>query len=69
MKGRPVTFSASTTLLLKGARFSDEIHRLPTGHSTFIPKGEFSFKSDEVPNQHQETCLIEGMAQIVPKRS
>jgi hypothetical protein len=67
-KERPITFSASTALLLEGARFNEEIHRLPTGHSTFIPKGVFRFKTHEAANQHQQTCLIEGMAKIALKR-
>ena len=66
-KERPITFSASATVLLEGARFNDEIHRLPTGRSTFIPKGVFHFKSHEAANQHQQACLIEGMAQIALK--
>lgn len=68
-KERPITFSASATLLLEGAHFNDEIHRLPTGCSSFIPKGVFRFKSHEAANQHQQACLIEGMAQIALKRS
>jgi hypothetical protein len=68
-KERPITFSASATLLLEGARFNDEIHCLPTGGVTFIPKGLFRFKSHEAANQHQQACLIDGMAQIALKRS
>jgi len=63
-KERPITFSASATLLLEGARFNDEVHRLPTGRSTFIPKGVFRFKSHEAANQHQQACLIDGIAEI-----
>jgi hypothetical protein len=32
-KERPITFSASAALLAEGARFNDEIHRLPTGNT------------------------------------
>ncbi len=67
-KERPITFSASATLLLEGARFNDEIHRLPTGRSTFIPKGVFRFKSHEAANQHQQACLIDGIAEIALNR-
>lgn len=66
-KERPITFSASASLLLEGARFNDEIHRLPTGRLTHIPKGVFRFKSHEAANQHQQACLIEGMEQIALK--
>lgn len=67
-KERPITFSASAELLVEGARFNDEIHRLPTGHTTFIPKGLFRFKTHEDANRHQQDCLIEGMAQTALER-
>ena len=67
-KERPITFSASAALLLEGARFNDEIHRLPTGRATFIPKGVFRFKSHEAANQHQQACLIDGIAEIALNR-
>ena len=67
-KERPITFSASATLLLEGARFNDEVHRLPTGRSTFIPKGVFRFKSHEAANLHQQACLIDGIAEIALNR-
>jgi len=63
-KERPITFSASAILLMEGARFNDEIHRLPTGRSTYFPKGVFRFKSHEEANHHKQTSLIERMAQI-----
>ena len=63
-KERPITFSASAALLAEGARFNDEIHRLPTGNITFIPKGIFRFKNHEDANRQQLDNLIEGMAQI-----
>jgi len=63
-KQRQITFSASAILLMEGAGFNDEIRRLPTGRSTFIPKGVYRFKSHEDANQHQQASLIEGMAQI-----
>ena len=68
-KEHPITFSASAALLLEGARFNDEIHRLPTGNSTFIPKGLFRFKSHEEANQHQQACLIQCISQIARERS
>lgn len=68
-KERPISFSASASLLAEGARFNDEIHRLPTGNTTFIPKGVFRFKTHEAANQHQLNCLVEGMAQTALERS
>ncbi|CAG1002545.1 hypothetical protein MTYP_03016 [Methylophilaceae bacterium] len=67
-KERPITFSASAELLMEGARFNEEIHRLPTGSTTFIPKGVFRFKTHEAANQHQQQCLAEGMALIASER-
>ena len=68
-KERPITFSASALLLEEGARFNDEIHRLPTGNATFIPKGVFRFKSHEDANQQQLNWLITGMAKVAMERS
>lgn len=59
---RPIAFSASAALLAEGARFNDEIHRLPTGATTFIPKGVFRFKTQEDANRHADACVAEGMA-------
>ncbi len=53
---------------MEGARFNEEIHRLPTGSTTFIPKGVFRFKTHEAANQHQQQCLAEGMALIASER-
>ena len=67
-KERPITFSASAELLAEGARFNDEIHRLPTGNFTFIPKGIFRFKNHEEANRQQLDNLVKGMAQIALER-
>lgn len=68
-KERQISFTASAALLAEGARFNDEIHRLPTGNTTYIPKGIFRFKTHEQANRHQQDCLVEGMAQIALERS
>lgn len=68
-KERSISFSASAALLAEGARFNDEIHGLPTGKLTFIPKGVFRFKTHEDANRHQLECLVEGMAQAALARS
>jgi hypothetical protein len=67
-KERPISLLASGALLAEGARFNDEIHRLPTGHTTFIPKGVYRFKTHEDANQHQLACLARGMAIIAWER-
>lgn len=68
-KERPITFFASAELLVEGARFNDEIHRLPTGKRTRIPKGVYRFKSHAESNRHEVDCLIESMAQTALERS
>ena len=68
-KKHPITLSASATLLLEGARFNDQIHLLPFGNSTFIPKGVFRFKSHEAANAHQQNCLVENMVQVALERA
>jgi hypothetical protein len=68
-KERPITFSASATLLAEGARFNDELHRLPTGDTAFVPKGVYRFKTFEDANRHQANCLAEGMAGIALKHT
>lgn len=66
---RPVGQSPSGLLLAEGARFNDDIHRLPTGHTTFMPKGVYRFMTHAEANQHQLDCLTEGMARLARERS
>jgi hypothetical protein len=66
---RPVGFSASGDLLAAGARFNDEIHRLPTGNTTFIPKGVYRFMTHAEANKQQDDCLTMGMAKIALERA
>ena len=63
-KEPPISFSASAALLVEGARFNEEIHRLPTGHTTHITKGLYRFKSLEEAGQHLQGCLVAGMVRI-----
>lgn len=60
----PITFSASAALLVEGARFNDDIHRLPTGSRNFILKGVYRFKSHEDANRFDLECLAKRMAEI-----
>lgn len=66
---RKVTFTASGEMLAEGARFNEEIHRLPTGNQTFIPKGVRRFKSHEEANRYDEECLARAMVRIAMERS
>lgn len=67
-KEQPISFSASSELLVEGACFNDEIHHLPTGGITSFPKGVFRYKTHEDANRHELDCLTEGMAQIAMER-
>lgn len=60
-KERPVGLLSSCTLLAEDASFNDEIHRLPTGNMTFIPKGLYRFKTHEEAEKHHRSCLARGM--------
>ena len=66
---RPITFSASVARLIEGVRFNDGIHKLPTGGTTFIPKGVYRFSRHEDANRHWQDCVAEGMAKIALKRT
>ena len=68
-KEQPVGQRASGDQLAAGARFNDEIHRLPTGGLTFIRKGIYRFKTHEEANRQQMDCLAEGMAKIAAERA
>ena len=66
---RPPGSSTSGELLAEGARINDEMHRLPTGNTTFIPKGVYRFLTHAEANQHQADCLAQGMAQLAKERA
>ena len=68
-KERPISFLSSASLLLEGDRFNDEIHSLPTGNTSFIPKGVMFFKTHDEANRHQLECLANGIAHIALERS
>lgn len=67
-KESPAGLLASGVLLAEGARFNDEMHRLPTGDTSFIPKGVYLFKTHEAAYQHQLDCLARGMAKLAWER-
>lgn len=64
----PISFAASAARLAEGARFNDEIQRLPSGNDSFIPKGVYRFKTHAEANQHQMDCLAKGMASVARAR-
>ncbi len=50
-------------MLKQGVLFNEMLQHLPTGHTTFIPKGVYPFKTLAEADHHREDCLIDGMAQ------
>lgn len=67
-KERPVSLP-SGALLAEGARFNDEIHRLPTGETTFVPKGVYRFKTLDEADEHLMACIAKGMAILARDRA
>jgi hypothetical protein len=63
-----ISFNASGALLAEGARFNDEIHRLPTGARTYMRKGVFRFRTHEEANRHDLDCAVERMVQTALDR-
>lgn len=54
---------------MEGARFNDDIHRLPTGNHPLIRKGVYRFQSHAEADRYELDCLVEGMAKISLERS
>lgn len=50
-------------LLEQGALFNQSLQALPTGDTTFIPKGVYFFKTLDDADAHRDECLAKGMAQ------
>jgi hypothetical protein len=67
-KESSISYSARSDLLIEGARFNDEIHRLPGGQITCIPKGVYRFKTHAEANRQQEDFIIAGMVQLARER-
>lgn len=65
----PITFQPSADALLRGARFNDDIHRLPTGRSTCIPKGLYRFKSFAESNRFDLDAVASAVAQAARERA
>jgi hypothetical protein len=59
-----ICFAASATLIEAGACFNDQIHRLPSGGDSFVPKGGYRFATHAEANRHQLECLALGMASL-----
>lgn len=67
-KERPISSAANAEMLAEGARFNDEMHRMPGGDITGMRKGVYLFKTHAEANRHQEACLIAGMVELAMRR-
>ena len=61
-KIRPINNVATAASLLEGARFNDALHNLPTGNTTYFPKGIYRYSSHEEANNHWDEYVINGIA-------
>jgi len=57
-----VTKNANSALFLRGCLLNDELHRLPTGSTTYFPRGVFHYKTHEAASQHWLECVTSGIA-------
>lgn len=64
----PITFDACGRSLLDGARFNDQIHRLPTGGRTRVPKGVYRYRTHEERNRADEAAVVAAMAEAARQR-
>lgn len=63
-KIRQIDLTASAEALLRATKFNDEMHLLPTGGTTYIPKGVYHFPNHEAANERWNRCVAEGIAKI-----
>jgi len=56
------TGKPSAENLIRGAMMNEEMQKLPTGNTTFIPKGKvYRFKTLIEANRFQEECVMDGI--------
>lgn len=65
---REITFNASGAALAAGARWNDEMHKLPTGSAHCIPRGVYRYPSHEAADDHLAQCLASRMARIATEK-
>lgn len=67
-KERTISLAACGELLLEGARFNDEIHRMPGGDVAGIPKGVYRFRTHAEANRQQDAFIVAGMVELARRR-
>jgi len=56
------TGKPSAENLMRGARMNEAMQQLPTGNTTFVPRGKvYRFKTHIEANRFQEECVIAGI--------
>ncbi|MCX5796456.1 MAG: hypothetical protein NTY77_13265 [Elusimicrobia bacterium] len=66
---RPLSFSASASLLVEGARFNEDLQRFPAGRLTGIPKGVHRFSTQGEADQFDEDCSARRMAELAQRKT
>jgi hypothetical protein len=63
MRKEPIpTGMPSAENLIRGAAMNEALQKLPTGDTTFIPKGKvYRFKTNDDANRFQDECVIAGI--------
>jgi hypothetical protein len=59
--------AASGQLLRRGCELNDALHELPTGNTTWFPKGIYRYKSAIEANRHWDECVAKGIASQLSK--
>jgi hypothetical protein len=53
---------SSAENFIRGCNMNEEMQKLPTGNTTFIPRNQvFRFKTHVEANAFQEKCVIDGI--------
>lgn len=66
---RPLSFSASAALLVEGARFNEDLQKLPAGRLTGIPKGVHRFSTQAEADRFDEDCSARRMAELAKRKT
>ena len=57
-----ISIEASVELFLRGCELNDNLHKLPTGNTTYFPKGIYRYATFEESNRHWDDCIASGIA-------
>lgn len=66
---RPLSFTASASLLVESARFNEDLQKLPAGRLTGIPKGVHRFSTQAEADLFDEDCSARRMAELAKRKA